>query len=129
MPLKEPTKLVYKKLSEAAYSLAKGMLPFNKFKVLVKCLRDNTVKVILGCDDYRACEGYVSCLAESIRDKLTVILSSSKAFSILTDRSEARKTGMEKKLIFVCVIRGGISVYFVHHYRTVMSLVVPMQIV
>ena len=46
------------------------------------------------------------------RDKLAVILSSAKAFSILTDGSEARKTGMEKELVFVRVIRGGIPVYF-----------------
>ena len=41
-----------------------------------------------------------------------MILLSNKAFSILTDGSEARKTGMEKELIFVCVIRGGIPFYF-----------------
>ena len=110
--LKEPTKLAYKKLFEAAYNLAEGMLPFNKFKILVKCLGDNKVKLISGRDDHRAREEYVSYLAESIRDKLAVILSSSKAFSILTDSSEARKTGMEKELILVCVIRGGIPVYF-----------------
>ena len=54
----------------------------------------------------------MSYLAESIRDKLAVILLSSKAFSILTDGSEARKTGMEKELIFVRVICGGITIYF-----------------
>ena len=110
--LKEPTKLAYKKLFEAAYNLAEGMLLFNKFKVLVKHLRDNKVKLISGCDDHRACEEYVSYLAESIRDKLAMILLSSKAFSILTDGSEARKTGMEKELIFIRVICGGIPVYF-----------------
>ena len=110
--LKEPMKLAYKKLFEAAYNLAEGMLPFYKFKVLVKCLRDNKVKLISGRDDHCACEEYVSYLAESIRDKLAVILSSSKAFSILTDGSEARKTGMEKQLIFVRVICGGITIYF-----------------
>ena len=57
--LKEPRKLVYKKLFEAAYNLAKGMLPFNKFQVLVKCLRDNNVKLISGRDDNRACEEYM----------------------------------------------------------------------
>ena len=35
MPLKEPTKLGYNQLFEAAYNLAERMLPFNKFKVLV----------------------------------------------------------------------------------------------
>ena len=88
------------------------MLPFNKFQVLVKCLRDNKVKLIQGRDDHRAYEEYVSYIAESIRDKLAVILSSAKAFSILTDGSEAIKTGMEKELVFVRVICGGIPVYF-----------------
>ena len=101
-----------KKTFEAAYNLAEGILPFNKFKVLVKCLWDNNIKLISGRDDHRACEEYVSYLAESIRDKLAVILSSSKAFSILTDGSETRKTGMEKELIFVRVIRGEIPIYF-----------------
>ena len=41
-----------------------------------------------------------------------MILLSDEAFSILTDGAEARKTGMEKELIFVRVIRGGIPVYF-----------------
>ena len=40
------------------------------------------------------------------------VLEIIQAFSILTDGSEARKTGMEKELIFICVIRGGIPVYF-----------------
>ena len=110
--MKEPTKLAHKKLFEAAYSLAEGKLPFSKFKILVKCLRDNNVKLISGRDDHRACEEYVSYLAESIRDKLAMILPSSKAFSILTDGSETRKTGMEKELIFVRVIRGEIPIYF-----------------
>ena len=54
------------------------MLPFNKFKVLVKCLRDTKVKLISRRDDHRACEEYVSYLAESIREMLAIILSSSK---------------------------------------------------
>lgn len=41
---------------------------------------------------------FVSCIAYIFRDKLAVILSTLKAFGILTDGSEARKTGL---LIFV----------------------------
>ena len=44
------------------------------------------------------------------QDKLAVVLSSAKALNILTDGSEARKTGMERELVHV--IRGGIPVYF-----------------
>ena len=94
------------------HNLAKEMLPFNKFKVLVKCLRDNNVKLISGRDDHCACEENVSYLAERIREKLAMILLSSKAFSILTDGSDTRKTGMENELIFFCVICGGILVHF-----------------
>lgn len=43
---------------------------------------------------------------------MTVIVSASKAFRILTDGSEARKTGLEKELIFVWVVHGGIPIYF-----------------
>ena len=74
--MKEPTKLAYKKLFEAAYNLAEGMLPFNKLRVLVKCLRDNKVKLISGRGDHRAREEYVPYLAKSIKDVLEVCRNS-----------------------------------------------------
>ena len=95
-----------------AYNLAEGMLPFSKFRVLVKCVRDNNVHLISGKDDHRAAEEYIRYIADSIRERLALILCSTNAFSILSDGSEARKTGMEKELVFVRAIKGGIPVYY-----------------
>ena len=61
--MKDSSRKAYTKLFEAAYNLAEGMLPLNKFQVLVKCLRDNKVKLIQGRDDHRACEEFVSYIA------------------------------------------------------------------
>ena len=36
---KDSTKIAYRKLFEATYNLAEGVLPYNKFGVLVKCLQ------------------------------------------------------------------------------------------
>ena len=40
------------------YNLAEGMMPLQKCRVLVKCVRDNTVHLISGKDDHRAAEEY-----------------------------------------------------------------------
>ena len=37
---------------------------------------------------------------------------SSNAFSMVSDGSEVQKTGMDKELVFVRLIKGGISVYY-----------------
>ena len=95
-----------------AFNLAEGMMPFNKFRVLVKCVRENNVHLISGKDDDRAAEEYVRYIADSIQERLAMLLCSSNAFSILSDGSEARKTGMEKELVFARVIKGGIPVYY-----------------
>ena len=88
------------------------MMPFSKFHVLVKCLRHNDVKLVSGRDNHKAAEEYVEYIAEVIREKLALLISSSAAFSFLTDGSEARKTGLEKELVFVRLINEGIPVYF-----------------
>ncbi len=52
-------------------------------------------------------------LAETIRRKLAVILSSSTAFSVLSDGSQARKTASEKELVMVLTVRDGAPVCYV----------------
>ena len=53
------------------------MMPFNKFRVLVKCVRENNVHLISGKDDHRAAEEYVRYIADSIRERLALLLCSS----------------------------------------------------
>ena len=72
------------------------MMPFNKYKVFVKCLRDNKVNLISGKDDHRAAEEFIRYIAKSIRERLALPLCSANAFSVLIDGSEAPKTGIEK---------------------------------
>ena len=55
---------------KAAYTLSENMMPFSKFHVLVKCLRDNDVKLVSGRDNHKAAEEYVEYIAEVIREKL-----------------------------------------------------------
>ena len=81
-------------------------MPFNKFKVLVKCVRENDVHLISGKDDHGAAEEFVRYIADNIRERLAIILCSANAFSLLSDGSEARKTGMEKELVFVRGTKG-----------------------
>ena len=110
--MKKTSQSHYEKMFKIAFNLAEGMMPFNKFHVLVKCVRENNVHLISGKDDHRAAEEYVRYIADSIRGRLALLLCSSNAFSILSDGSEARKTGMEKELVFVRVIKGGIPVHY-----------------
>ena len=72
--MKDSSRKAYTKLFEAAYNLTEGMLPFNKFQVLVKCLRDNKVKLIQGRDDHRACEEYVSIYKWNLHGGKTTML-------------------------------------------------------
>ena len=67
-----------------AHNLAEGIMPFNKFKVLVKCVREN-VHLISGKDDHGAAEEFVRYIADSIRERLAIILCSGNAFSLLSD--------------------------------------------
>ena len=83
--LKQSSQNQYEKMFRIAYNLAEGMMPFNKLKVLVKCVRENNVQLISGKDDHRAAEEYVRYIADSIRERLALILCSANAFSLLSD--------------------------------------------
>ena len=96
--MKKTSQSHYEKMFKIAFNLAEGMMPFNKFHVLVKCVRENNVHLISGKDDDRAAEEYVRYIADNIRERLALLLCSSNAFSILSDGSEARKIVMEKEL-------------------------------
>ena len=51
-------------------------------------------------------------IADTVLSNITSYLSSVSAFSILSDGSQARKTGSEKELVLVRLIKDGIPTYF-----------------
>lgn len=51
-------------------------------------------------------------LAETICEKIKGILTDVCAFSLLSDGSQARKTGSEKELVLVRVVKDGVARYF-----------------
>ena len=57
-------------------------------------------------------EEFIPYIAKSICERLALLLCSANAFSVLSDGSDTRKTGMEKELVFVRSVKGGIPVYY-----------------
>ncbi|KAL5016137.1 hypothetical protein ScPMuIL_005726 [Solemya velum] len=101
----------YKKLLKTAYLLAVDGQPLSAFKTLVKVQKENGVQLISKCDDVKSARKFIEVIANVIREKIAIIVSSATAFSILSDGSQARKTGSEKELIFIRVVREGIPVF------------------
>lgn len=102
----------YGKMFKTAYLLACDGLPLNKFKTLTAIQKANGVKLIHGCDSAGKAKEFIGYIADAIRDKIGVLVASAAAFSLLSDGSQARKTGMEKELIFVRIVRCGIPIYY-----------------
>lgn len=102
----------YKKLLKTAYIVAEGGLPLAHFHTVVKAQKANGVKLIDGCDSGLVARDLIHEIAESIREKLAIILCSSNAFCCLSDGLQAKKTGSEKELVLVRVIRGGVPVFY-----------------
>ena len=69
------------------------------------------VTLISGKDDNHAVPEYLGSIVTAIEEKVAVIMASSHFFSLLSDRSQARKTGSDKELVLIRIERGGILVY------------------
>ena len=82
-------------------------LLLTSFKTLVKVQKSNGVRLISETDSGAKAWEFVHEIANCIRDKLSVIMCSVNAFSVLSDGSQARKTVHEKELV-----GGGIPVYY-----------------
>lgn len=65
-----------------------------------------------GYDNSHRARELIQCIASTIRQKLNNILSSANAFSVLSDGSQARKTGSEKELVLVRVLRHGAPIFY-----------------
>ena len=104
--------IVYEKMIRTAYNLAlHPTLLLKTFKLLVKCQRENGVALVSGKDDHRAASEYMKAIVEAIKEKVAVIMRSTHFFNLLSDGSQARKTGSEKELVLIRVERGGIPTY------------------
>ena len=88
----------YEKMFKIAFNLAEGMMPFNKFRVLVKCVRENNVHLISGKDDHRAAEEYVRYIADSIRERLALLLVHQMHFPFYQMGLRPGKQGWKKNL-------------------------------
>ena len=102
----------YRRMIKTAYELAlHPQLPLKSFKLLVKCLQMHGVALISGEDDNHAVSEYLGSIITAIEEKVAVIMASSHFFSLLSDESQALKTGSDKELVLIRIERGGIPVY------------------
>lgn len=88
-------------------------MPLSHFKILVKCQKQNGVKLLQGCDDGRAAKEFISAIAAAVKEKVASILVELKFISTLLDGSQTRKTGTDMELILSEQKETEIPVYFV----------------
>ena len=70
----------------------------------------NTCKTfikILGKDDSHSANEYLFSITEAIKEKVAVVLTTTNFFALLSDGSQARKTGSDKELVMTRVERNG----------------------
>ena len=66
-----------------------------------------------GKDDTRNVRDYLFCITQAIQEKAAAMLASAYFFAVLSDGSQARKTGSDKELVMVRVERNGKIVFFI----------------
>ena len=102
-----------RRMIKTAYKLALcPQLPLKSFKLLVKCQRMHDVALISGNDDNHAVSEYLgSIFFAGIQEKVAVIMANLHFFSLLSDGSQACRTGSDKELVLIRIERGGIPIY------------------
>eukprot|EP00117_Sycon_ciliatum_P050508 scpid58576/ scgid0727/ len=78
----------------------------------VEIQKANGVKLIKGCDSSHKAREFVRLLSATMQKKIASIISSSTAFSVLSDGLQARKTRSEKELVLVRLVKEGEPVFF-----------------
>ncbi|XP_050392676.1 uncharacterized protein LOC126811174 [Patella vulgata] len=107
----ENSRSAYIKLMKTAYMLAVSGMPFTHFRTLVNVQKANGVQMLNKCDNSNIACTFVDAIAKTVRDKITGIIESASAFSLLTDGSQARKTNSEKELVLIRVVRDGKPIF------------------
>ena len=106
------TSQAYRRMIKTAYKLAlHPQLPLKSFKLLVKCQQMHGIALISWKDDNHALSEYLGSIVTAIEEKVAVIMASLYFFSLLSDLSQAHKTGSDKELVLIRIERGGIPVY------------------
>ena len=82
-------------------------MPFTHFKVLVRCLRENGVRLINNMDNPKAGRALVAAIGSAVKNRISSILVASPFMSILSDGSQARKTGADKEMILTRTVLKG----------------------
>ena len=66
----------------------------------------------LGHENGKSGQEFISYIADAVKERVVAFLTSSDFMSILTDRSQAQKTGIDKEMILIRTERNG--EFFVH---------------
>ena len=66
----------------------------------------------LGHENGKSGQEFISYIADAVKERVVAFLASSDFMSILTDRSQAQKTGIDKEMILIRTERNG--EFFVH---------------
>jgi len=77
------------------------------FTFLAKNFSGVCLYIYIGHQDVKAAREFIHFIAESVREKCAVILGSSKFMSVLTDGSQARKTGSDREMVLIRTERAG----------------------
>nr|XP_047143305.1 zinc finger protein 862-like [Hydra vulgaris] len=88
-------------------------IPHTHFSVLVRCAKISGASLIRRKENGSTGREIIKCCADVVREKCAEILKLCNFFSILSDGSQARKTGKEKVLVLVRTGRNEIPIYMV----------------
>ena len=80
----------YRKMIRTAYELALNpQFPLSSFKLLVKCQRMNSIRLIGGKDDCKAAGKYFDAITKAVTEKVAAVNASKNAMSLLSDGSQS----------------------------------------
>ena len=110
--MKDSSRSAYVRMFRTAYELAlTPSMPLKHFDVLIKCQRQNGVRLIKDKQDGKAAREFIKYIAFAVVEKVSATISQAKFFSVLSDGSQPKKTGSEKEMILTLIERNGLPCY------------------
>lgn len=98
---------------KTSYILAIHGQPLTTFRTMVAVQKANGVQLLSKTDTVDKAREFVKELAGAVRHKIKDALTKDASFfSILSDGSQARKTGSEKELVYVRALKSGLPVFY-----------------
>ncbi|ELU04632.1 hypothetical protein CAPTEDRAFT_198081 [Capitella teleta] len=98
------TRDCYTRLFRTAYKVAQSGMPLEHFPTLVDIQQQNGVQLLDGVQSPGRAREFIVIMASKL---ILKYLDEASFFSILSDGSQARKTGSEKELVLVRLVRDG----------------------